>query len=355
MKANTAALLLVQFCLLLSCEIEDDFGETADIEVNEPIMLSPNVDWISWIDNETILCSTFPYSEIRAVKTTDNTSSSYYQLPLLAENENYAGVFHYLSPEKIVALVGWQSDDGMEYKTSLYMIETITNNLTLIAGNVTLSNHEIRYMINYNSELLAYSVLNENYTLETWIYDVNTASSIFVGPGSPLAFSPDGSQLLSNDYSIGSYFYDIDQNIQSPTPIFLQNYNSKIRWNEYGILEVYISSDDYITYTLTIQNHTTNTRINRAITYSTADVFISASGTQVIQGQISCLSPYFKLCPNQDSKVELFRVSTQSNDYVELMELRVNSGTSFSIDKLEFSPDETNVAFITNAQLFTNP
>jgi hypothetical protein len=44
-----------------------------------------------------------------------------------------------------------------------------------------------------------------------------------------------------------------------------------------------------------------------------------------------------------------------SNDDIELFAEKVSIETQIYIDQLEFSPDENNIAFLQNGQLFISP
>lgn len=211
-----------------------------------------------------------------------------------------------------------------------------------------------------SSSLVAFAmrnvVDNGSYIIETWVFDPSTSASSFVGPGYPVTFSPEGTKLLCHDYSSGTYLYDVNEKKQETTPFTLSNvFNNKVRWNEEGVIEGYILNN-YPTSTIQVHNLTNNTFKTRSTTFNSPYLYLSPSGKKFIDGELSCLSPYLEACPGHENKITLYMVDVNSNEETELLADKLNQsqGQQFFIENLDFSPNESTIAFTQTATLYVS-
>jgi hypothetical protein len=335
--------------VFFSCEIEDDFGHSDDTSFKSAIFLSVNASWIQWLDEENIIYWEGGSLEIKRVNAKTKASISLYTLKGLEPYEDFITALYFTDQNKLLTLI--VRSDGTQYSTSLCLVNLGTDEITRLPGTVEFTGRN--YFV-INDTHLAYASPHDGVT-DILLYDLNTGDIVFVGPGVPVALSPDGTSLLcQNDYS--TYLYNLNSNTQGPAPVALAYYyyNTQVRWNEEGITEVNVVSN-YPTVRIEVHNLTKNTFLTRSSVIASDKIYLSPSGHKIIHSNASCLSPYLKSCPTQEGRIALFMADIPSNDDIELFAEKVSIETQIYIDQLEFSPDENNIAFLQNGQLFISP
>ena len=337
------------FCMLfVSCEIEDDFGNTDDIPLKSAISLSVDASWIYWIDEENIIYWQSGSFDIGRVNIQTKATTPLYTLKNLNPNEYYSAMLALTSQNNLLTVIA--GNNGTPYNTTLCLVNLETDEITRLPGAFEFTGTK-NFVL--DDTHLAYASPHDG-VIDILLYDLNTGEIDFVGPGVPIVFSPDGTSLLCEDYSSGTYLYNLNSKTQGPAPVSLSyNYNPQVRWNDQGITEANISY--YQTGIIEVHNLTTNTSVTRTSVISPDNIYLSPSGHRLIHSNASCPSPYLKFCPDQGSKIAILMADIPSNDDLELFDEKVSTGFQISIEQLEFSPDENRIAFIRNGRLLVSP
>lgn len=348
-KKHTIFLALLMVSLIVSCEIDDDFGEYGSVSFNPAVSYATGATLGDWKDNDNVLFWVYSHQSISALNISSGTIATFYPLPNLNANETFKGLFLYIAPDFLATVNDEYDNITAQYKTNLYITDLTNNQTTRLTENLDLNTYfDIdNPIIKSSSSLLTYAVRNESNSVETWLYDPVSSDVIFVGPGYPVTFSPGGDKLLCHDYSSGTYIYNVIEKNQEAAPFALSYvFNNEVRWNESGVVEGYVLTN-YPVNSIQIHNLTTNHLYTRSTTFNTSHIYLSPSGERFIDGSLSCISPYLKTCPGQDSRIAMYMVDIKTNGETELLSDRLYPGEQqqFFIEKLEFSPDESKIAF----------
>lgn len=333
-------LLLVSILFITGCEINDPYASYT-FTPKSPIQISnSNFYWADWLDNETILLW-FTGREIRKYNVTTKTESAFYTLEEQPTTDYYSNPILLHENNTLLMTVSKQTTDSWGNTIQIDFLH-ITNFET--GESRTLSKPLAYGAIVSNFPHIGFVSNNENGIYETLIYDYETDEYINIGPGYPVAFSPNGEELLyfnANEYT--HYTHNLTEGSNTQFSYYIDsNGIVQIYWTDAGIFEfrdTYQENGQVITLRNVLTNSILLSRPTIAI-----GLHPSPSATSFLFGEVHCQSPYLQYCSGE-TYISLKIASTTEADKEVMTEVAYYDN-SILITKARFSPNEEKIVFI---------
>lgn len=333
-------ILVVSVFFVTGCEIDDPYASYTFTPKSPTQILNGNFYWADWLDNETILLW-FTGSEIRQYNITTKTESTFYTLEELPTKDYYSNPVLLNENNLLLMTLSKQTTDPWG--------NLIQNTYLHITNFETSEARTLDIPIAYGTIVsafpnIAYPSYNEYGMQETLIYNYETEEYKNIGPGYPVAFSPDGEELLyfnANEYT--HYIHNLTEGSNTQFSYYVDsNGIAQIYWTDAGIFEF---RDTYQEngQVITLRNVLTNSILLSRPTI-TIGLHPSPSATSFLFGEVHCQSPYVQYC-SEGTYVSLKIASTAGPDR-ELMTEAAYYESSILITKAKFSPNEEKIVFI---------
>lgn len=344
---------LFLLCMLftVACEIDDPYASYS-FKPKSPTQISNSgFYWTDWLDNETLLLW-FSGNVIWKYNIASNNESTFYALEELPTTDYYSNPILLAEDNILLMTLSKQTTDNwgnLVQNTYLHITNFETNETRTLSKTVTYGGivSEFPY--------IAFVSNNQNGIQETQLYNYETDNYINIGPGYPVAFSPEGEELLyfnSNEYK--HYIYNLPAENNTPFAYFINNYGgSEVYWNEEGIFEFLFSYEES-GQIISLRNVIANSILLSRNTISLG-LHTSPSANGFLFGEVHCQSPYLEYC-SVGTYVSLKFASTLKPDR-ELMTEVAYYDNSIVINDAKFSPDEKHIAIIRSnlVYLINNP
>ena len=267
--------------LSLSCEIEEDFG-APDTSAHFGTSLYSPIGYIQKIysyeaGNEIIVASERSITAVnvatKKVREFSNVIAYFYSSWIEGENLYYTDDSGRLSSINIVT-----------GNTTMFSVDSVS-----IPYNASPFTQDFVAFENWGR-------IDDSYNPSLHLFEFETQKETLITYGSPITFSPDGTQLLLTKYyqynSTSYYVYDIPTKTISPLDIDdPEPYGYKIvRWSKDGII---FFSSDYDYSTVIAHNATKHQEIGRWESVVAPDQdSVSPHGDKLITAKAICGDPY---------------------------------------------------------------
>lgn len=334
-------ILVVSAFLVTGCEIDDPYASYTFTPKSPTQISYGNYYWADWLDNETILLW-FTGSEIRQYNITTKTESVFYTLEELPTTDYYSNPVLLNENKLLLMTLSKQTTDAWG--------NIIQNTYLHITNFETSEARTLDIPIAYGTIVsafpnIAYLSYNEYGMQETLIYNYETDEYKNIGPGYPVAFSPDGEELLYfNTYDYLHYLYNLTEDSQTQFSYSVETNSgtTQVYWTDAGIFEFKYAYQEN-GQVITLRDVFTNSILLSRPTI-TIGLHPSPSATSFLFGEVHCQSPYVQYC-SEGTYVSLKIASTAGPDR-ELMTEVAYSGNSILITQARFSPNEEKIVFI---------
>lgn len=309
----------------LSCEIEDDFGrpDLSESLGRKLFTVEYGVLDLFWMEStdEVIVAMT---NEIVALGSQTNTVRRF------NFSENPPG---YVQP----------SQSGDKVLLFDYSGEVSVMDLATFGRTPTLADSAIISGLPtpFNSSYFAYAKYPKDMVESSiFLYNLASGKEVYVAMGYPIAFSPDGNQLL---FLYGSAFYRYDIATKAITVEFSGYYGQLIRWTSDGVI-----SFTYDYQSIVAKNETTGKKVGewKSLEYPSPWT-VSKTGRNIITTKSICgIKDVTGVCPGYEKIVHSI---ANIDDNTE--ESLVFSYNTYTMQKA-FSPDEKNFAYVGNNNIY---
>ena len=326
-------------CLLFSsCDIEDDAGKPDDSASLGTLIYTAQhgiINNILWSEqgNQIITIG----SSITVIDTETKKSK---QLNV----NNFGGYEVSWVTANTLYYLDYNAATLLEYNVHLSSVDLISG-----LQNQSLIDSVVQYydVVPFSSKYFAFNKLNKydpSNQPYLYLYDLETRIEELITTGNPIAFSPDGQDLLFSKNDPNTFtrrFYSHSAQTKVTTALHIQDPNGYfpvIKWTTEGILHYYM---DY-SYRLMVFNNTTNTVVGdwESLAFPNHGL-ISQSGKKMIT--------YKERCADVSSPNNCASSIKQHYYMLDIMnrtEVQTIYGSGLYPLKFVFSPDEKSVVYM---------
>jgi len=331
---STSSLVLLP--LLLSCEIEDDFGKP-DLSEDLGILFYSGANPINkllWSEaTNEILIATNLFITAIDIDTHERRSIEFDDASMLGFSSWLSGdtIFYVNNDSKLVSF-------NISNKTAH---ESFADSVSVPMNGIPFTSRYFAY-IKFKAP--------DEYQPLIYLYDLQAKKEVFIAPGNPITFSQDGRKLLfqiPDAYGNYDYYsYEIASeaiqplNITDPSPY----YDKVIRWPSAGILLFYPGANYF---TIQLDNLTTHHTLG--VWESNPPLIssrISPRGDKMVISSEKCANPYtYGTCDLLKQTYSLVNISDN-------LVIEIAHGNYLGLDQILFLPGEHGIAYSNASKVY---